>query len=98
MSDFDGFVFDTDKNNRLKVERGISFEEIILLIHEGYLVNVLDHPNPSKYPGQKIYVVDVGGYIHLVPFEYDEGKIVLKTVYPSRKATRSYTRGKKHEK
>lgn len=84
------FLFDANKNEWLKKERAISFEEIILLINEEGLVDILDHPNQKKYPGQKIYVVDVDGYAYLIPFEIDDESIYLKTIYPSRKATKEY--------
>lgn len=88
MSEVYEFEFDIEKNTSLKRERGISFEEIILLIDEGHLLDVVEHPNKLKYPRQQIYVVDVGGYIYLVPFVRNEAKIFLKTIYPSRKATK----------
>ena len=84
------FEFDTKKNKSLKAERGISFEEIILLIDEGFLVDVADHPNKKKYPHQQLYLVDVEGYIYIVPFVKEGRKIFLKTIFPSRKATRDY--------
>jgi uncharacterized DUF497 family protein len=88
------FYFDPEKNQKLKEERDISFEEIILLIDNGCLVDVVEHHNPSKYPKQRFYVVDVDGYICLVPFVREGNKIILKTIYPSRKATKEYL-GKK---
>lgn len=84
------FEFDADKNRALKWERGISFDEIILLIHEGHLLDVVDHPNQRKYPDQRLYMVDVGGYVYLVPFVTEKNRIILKTIYPSRKATKDY--------
>lgn len=86
----DEFVFDPEKNKKLKEERGISFEEIILLMEQGFLVGVLEHSNKEKYPNQQFYAVDVDGYIHLVPFIKEDHKIFLKTIYPSRKATKKY--------
>ena len=97
MSEPFEFEFDTEKNASLKRERGISFEEIILLIDEGHLLDVVEHPNNKKYPSQRFYVVDVDGYIHLVPFVREGNKIFLKTIYPSRKATKEYLRRKKEE-
>ncbi|MBI2891250.1 MAG: BrnT family toxin [Nitrospirae bacterium] len=91
------FEFDPAKNALLKKERGVSFEEIILLIDEGHLLDVVEHPNKARYPGQRIYVVDVGGYVHLVPFVREGNRITLKTVYPSRKATREYKERKERK-
>lgn len=84
------FDFSPEKNTALKRERGISFEEIIVLIHEGYLLDVVEHPNKEKYPHQMMYVIDVRGYVFLVPFVREETRIFLKTIYPSRKATKDY--------
>ena len=95
MQDFE-YYFDPSKNALLKEKRGISFEEIILLIGEGCLLDVVEHPNKKEYPNQQFYVVDVSGYAYLVPFVREENKIFLKTIYPSRKATKKYL-GKKEE-
>lgn len=84
------FEFDPAKNQKLKEERGISFEEIILLIDEGYLIDVVEHSNKEKYPSQQFYVVDVDRYVYLVPFVREGNRIFLKTIYPSRKATKEY--------
>jgi len=83
------YYFDPEKNAFLKEKRGISFEEIILLIEEGYLLKVMKHPNFVKYPHQEFYVIDVEGYAYLVPFVRDGNKIYLKTIFPSRKATQA---------
>jgi hypothetical protein len=57
------------------------------------LLDVLEHPNKEKYSNQQIYVIDVGGYVYLVPYVRNEKKIFLKTIYPSRKATKEYLHG-----
>ncbi len=90
------FEFDVGKNQKLKEERGISFEEIILLIEEGNLLDVVEHPNKLKYPHQQFYVLDVNDYVYLVPFVREGNKIFLKTICPSRKATKEYL-GKKEK-
>ena len=90
MSERVQFEFDEGKNVELKRERGISFEEIIVLIEEGCLLDVVEHPNKLRYPHQQVYVVDVGGYAYLVPFVREGETIFLKTIYPSRKATKAY--------
>ena len=84
------FAWDADKNRRLKRERGVSFEEVLFHIECGDVLDVLDHPNPERYPGQKIYVLLVDGYVYLVPFIESADEIFLKTIIPSRKATRLY--------
>jgi hypothetical protein len=83
------------KNDRLKAEREICFEDILVAINEGGLRDILAHHNPEKYPKQRVYVVQFGEYIYLVPFVEDETKIFLKTIYPSRKLTKRYLKGEK---
>ena len=84
------FIFDPAKNEKLKKERGISFQEIIDSILGGNMIQVLEHHNPKKYPNQCIYVIQIEDYIYMVPVEQKEDKIYLKTIYPSRKATKFY--------
>ena len=84
------FEWNSEKNEKLKKERNISFEQIIFHLSEGDLWKIADHPNQSDYPGQKIYFVIVDGYIYLVPFIVDDDYIFLKTIIPSRKATKDY--------
>lgn len=89
MSHFD---WNVEKNILLKAERGISFDEIVLAIEQGHLLNVVQHPNQEQYPNQLIYVINLQGYVYLVPFVQDGEIIFLKTIIPSRKATRGYLR------
>ncbi|MBI2817540.1 MAG: toxin [Acidobacteria bacterium] len=84
------FRWDGDKNERLKAERSISFEEIVLAIELGGLKDILLHPNQRRYPGQLILVVAYREYIYLVPSVEEEAYYFLKTIIPSRKATRDY--------
>ncbi|MDA0672486.1 MAG: toxin [Cyanobacteria bacterium] len=86
------YQWNEDKNTWLKQHRNISFEEIILAIQSGQEVNVFEHPNQIRYPGQKISVVIVNNYGYLVPFVESEKAIFLKTIIPSRKATKQYLR------
>jgi uncharacterized DUF497 family protein len=80
----------TEKNIRLKAERGVSFEEVVsAMSNEGLLV-VLDHPNTDQYPNQRMFVVRIRGYAYLVPFVETKQEVFLKTIIPSRKATRIY--------
>jgi hypothetical protein len=78
------------KNELLKAERGVSFEEITVAIEAGGLLDVVPHPNPKQYPRQKIMVVEVFGYAYLVPFVEEEDHFFLKTIIPSRRATRDF--------
>ena len=91
------FDWSTDKNERLKEQRDITFEEIVFhILHDG-LLDVLEHPNKKQYPGQMIFVVDVEGYIYLVPYVETEESIFLKTIIPSRKMTKKYLKGEQNE-
>lgn len=87
------FDWDEEKNQKLRKERDISFDEVQIAIEEGNLMDVIKHHNPSKYPNQRIYVVKIEDYIYLVPFIEDDEKIFLKTIYPSRKMTKKYIKG-----
>jgi len=87
------FAWNSEKNELLKVERGISFEEVVLNIQLGNEVDIFEHPNQARYPGQQISVVAIEGYAYLVPFVENEEEIFLKTIIPSRKATKQYLGG-----
>lgn len=92
------FSWDPHKNEKLIRERGISFEAILGSIQAGGLLDILEHPNPRKYPGQKIMVVQAYDYVFLVPFEEKEEDIRLITIIPSRKAAQRYLkRGEENE-
>jgi uncharacterized DUF497 family protein len=108
------FDWDDAKNARLRTERGIGFEEIVFHIERGDLLDILEHPNPERYGGQRIFVVRRENYVYLVPFPpspanrrrglrrglavalraeadvEDEDTVFLKTIIPSRKATKQY--------
>ncbi|MBN2542171.1 BrnT family toxin [bacterium] len=79
-----------EKNELLKSTRGISFEDIIYYIKKGNLLDILENPNTKKYKDQKIYVIDIEKYVYLVPFIETDEEIFLKTIIPSRKATKQY--------
>ena len=87
------FDWNEEKNEKLKKERNISFEEIVFAIAKNKLVDTILNPNKKKYQNQAIFVVEVDDYIHLVPFIEDDEKYFLKTIYPSRKATKKYLKG-----
>jgi hypothetical protein len=84
-----------DKGLSLKAERGISFEEILSAIAQGGLLGVMDHPNRAKYGHQKMFVVRIRDYAYLVPYVENEREIFLKSIIPSRKATRDFLLGEK---
>ena len=84
------FDWNDEKNEILKKTRNISFEVIVIQIEMGSLLDILEHPNKQKYKNQKIFVVEYENYVYLVPFIEEEDKIFLKTIIPSRKATKQY--------
>ena len=84
------FRWGPEKNEQLLNERGISFEQMVVAIEAGGLLDILEHPNPTKYPKQKVLIVASDGYAYLVPFVEEDDYFFLKTVIPSRKATRDY--------
>lgn len=84
------FRWNHDKNEALKIERSISFEEIVLAIEAGGLLDELRHPNSAKYPNQFVFVVALDDYVYLIPYVEEADYYFLKTVIPSRKATRDY--------
>lgn len=84
------FRWSSEKNALLLADRGVSFERIVVAIESGGLLDILGHPNHAKYPGQRILVVECDNYVYLVPFVEDVDGFFMKTVIPSRKATRDY--------
>ena len=84
------FVWNSEENSQLIRERGISFERVIFHIERDEILDIVKHPNPSKYPNQRMFILDIGNYAYLVPFVETETEIFLKTIIPSRKATRKY--------
>lgn len=93
------FRWSHEKNEQLKAEREISFEAIVLSIEADGLLDILQHPNRGKYPHQLVFVVVFEDYVYLVPFVEEADYYFLKTIIPSRKATRDYLeRGGTNEK
>lgn len=84
-----------EKNTLLKAERGVSFEDVVFHIMAGDILDTFDHPNQERYPGQQIHVVAIEDYVYLVPFVESDDEVFLKTIIPSRKATKTYRGGKK---
>jgi hypothetical protein len=81
------------KNEKLKSERGVSFEAVLAALDRGNLLDDYTHPNPSRYPNQRLLVVEIKGYAYIVPYVETESELFLKTIIPSRKATKQYLRG-----
>ncbi len=86
------YSWNGEKNRRLRAERQVSFEEVVFYIGRGQLLDVVEHPNQEKYEGQRIFIVNINDYAYLVPFVETEREIFLKTIIPSRKATKKYLR------
>ena len=84
------FDWNDEKSESLGKARGICFEDVVIHIMNGCVIDVINHPNRKRYPNQKIIVLDVEGYVYLVPYIKSKGTRFLKTIIPSRKATREY--------
>ncbi|CAN7587527.1 hypothetical protein LJR290_004301 [Variovorax sp. LjRoot290] len=84
------FRWSPEKNDMLRADRGVSFESVVVAIESGGLLDILAHPDQVKYPRRRVLVVAYDGYAYLVPFVEEEDYFFLKTVIPSRKATRDY--------
>jgi uncharacterized DUF497 family protein len=82
--------WDERKNRWLKRHRGVCFEQAAVCLASERVLDVTDHPNQDRYPGQKVAVIEINGYAYLVPYESSGGEIVLMTMIPSRKATQKY--------
>jgi uncharacterized DUF497 family protein len=89
------YDWNDEKNELLKKVRGVSFEQVELAIASGNLVDRIKHPNLTKYPDQKIFLVKIEDYIYSVPYIEDNDKIFFKTIIPNSKATKKYLGGKK---
>ncbi len=84
------FRWSPEKNEALKSDRGVSFESIVIAVESSGLLDILPHPNQARYPRQRVLVVACDNYIYLVPFVEEDDCFFLKTIIPSRKATRDY--------
>lgn len=89
------FDWDEGKNLKLKIERGIGFEDVVEAIEADRVLDEFDHPNKKHYSNQKIMVIEIEDYAYYVPYVEDEGKVFFKTIFPSRKATKKYLAGGK---
>lgn len=82
------FDWDDKKNSKLKKERYISFEEVVVAIESNKLLDIIT--GKKKYRGQKIFILEIDDYVYCVPFEEKEDIIILKTIYPSERETKKY--------
>lgn len=85
--------WDINKNEKLKFERGVSFEAVLAALDRGDILDDYIHPNQDKYPNQRLLVVQIQEYAYLVPYVETETELFLKTIIPSRKATKRYLKG-----
>ena len=90
------YDWNVEKNRYLKETRGVSFEEIVAELRLGNELDTLDHTNGTKYPKQKIFLINIKGYVHIVPFVIHGNEGFLKTIIPSRKYTKLYLNGKRN--
>lgn len=88
-------AWDVAKNEKVRRERGVSFEEAVEAMFGDGLLKTERHPNWKKYPTQHIFIVAIRNYAYLVPFVEDKEKYFLKTIIPSRKATKRYLKRRK---
>ena len=84
------FSWNTDNNKKLQNDRNISFEEVVFYIQKGQLLDIVEHPNQERYFGQKMFIININDYAYLIPFVETEKEVFLKTIIPSRKATKNY--------
>lgn len=78
------FNWSEEKNNLLKKSRNICFEDVVIAIHNGDLLEVIK--NPSKnHQGQNCLVVKIDSYSYIIPYAEEKNSLFLKTIYPSRK-------------
>jgi uncharacterized DUF497 family protein len=91
------FEWDEAKNKLLDTNRGVCFEDVLIAISEKRLLDVLPHHNPTKYPNQKLFIVQIRDYVYYVPFIENEVSIFLKNIIPSRKYQKKYSGSTKHD-
>ena len=86
------YHWDDEKNAILKRTRGVSFEQAVMHVEGGDVLDVIAHPNKARYPKQQVLVVNINDYAYAVPFVEQGEERFLKTIVPSRKLTRRYLR------
>ena len=87
--------YSLEKNELLKEQRDVSFEDVILALESGKLLDDIEHPNKEKYPNQNIFIIliQIKNYVYLVPYVEDDTSIFLKTIIPSRQMNKKYNKG-----
>ena len=89
------YKWNLEKNALLKEERGVCFEDVVAQIYEDNILDIIKYPNEEKYLEQKIYIILLQNYTHMIPFVKDGDEIFLKTIVPSRKMHKLY-KGEHH--
>ena len=84
-----------DKNRKLIKERNVSFENVVFSLKSGGFLDDISHPNSEKPSHQRVFVISIDGYVYLEPYVENEEEIFLKTIVPSRKASKQYLGGKR---
>ena len=87
------YDWNIEKNNWLRKERKVTFEDVVYHLKHGGLLDAIKHPNQTRYPGQRIFIINIEEYVYIVPFVEDREGIFLKTIIPSRKMTKQYLGG-----
>ena len=87
------YDWNSEKNELLRKDRGITFEDVVYHLTHGGLLDTIEHPNQEQYPRQRIFIINIEGYACLVPFVEEDEVIFLKTIIPSRKMTKQYLGG-----
>jgi hypothetical protein len=88
--------WDMDKSRALTESRGVCFEDVVFHMEQGDILDDYEHPDQQKYAGQRIMVVAIDRYAYLVPYVETKEEVFLKTIIPSRRATKRYL-GEDHE-
>ncbi len=84
------FDWDIEKNEILKKQRGLCFEDVVLAIDNNEIITITEHFNTQKYPYQQIIILKLNVYVHYVPFVLQNDTFFLKTIVPSRKLNKFY--------
>lgn len=84
------FAWESEKNQKLIEERGISFEDAVYFLNNGGFIDDVAHTNTEKYSNQRVFYVNIEDYIYLMPYVENDDEVFLKTIIPSRKATKKY--------
>jgi hypothetical protein len=82
--------WDEEKNQLLKLQRGVNFDEVLEQIEAGKILGRKAHPNSDKYSNQEIFIIELKSYIYYVPFIENDSEVFLKTIIPSRKLNKIY--------